>query len=287
MGASFGGSFGPFSAGLSIGPGGISGGFGFGAGSGSGNLFPVQIGQFTAQGFAVPPALNFGGAQRLGVHQLPAGARVIDSMGPDESDIKWEGMFITGLGSDNPVQDAQQLDSYRVQGQPLTLSWDVFQYTVIVEHFAADEQYPSKVPFSISFKVVQNLNNPSAPGASAGASAGQQSPAGGGGDIDTLTQGDMTGTLNGAQAAGMTVPSTAPGPFSTTAGAAAPTSNSITPPAQNPFNFANLQSAGVIPPNAVQSFPNQNAAVQNTLTTGNSSYFTNPGGNLSLVTPSP
>jgi hypothetical protein len=182
------------------------------------DLFPVQIGQFTAQGFAVPQSLNFGGAQRLGVHQLPAGARVIDSMGPDESDIHWSGMFITGLGSNNPVQDAQQLDIYRVQGQPLTLSWDVFQYSVIVEHFAADEQFPSKVPFSISFKVVQNLNNPTTPGATAGASAGQASSAGSGGNIDSLVNGDMNGTLSDGQAVGMTVPNATPGPISTNPG---------------------------------------------------------------------
>src|SRR6185312_11704495 len=119
-------------------------------------LFPVQIADLTAWGFAIPERLNFGGAQRLGVHQLPAGVRIIDSLGPDDDDIHWAGMFLQDGESPDPVQAAQHLDFLRKQGAPVQLSWDVFSYLVVIENFKANYEYISRVTFEMTCKVVQD-----------------------------------------------------------------------------------------------------------------------------------
>ena len=122
-------------------------------------LFPVTIGQFTAQGFSVPEKLTFGGMQRLGVHQLPGGVRIIDAMGADDGDIEWKGMLLAGDVPD-PVAAAEQIDQMRKQGAPVMLSWDTFQFLVVIDDFRADYEFTSRIPFEIKFKVVQDMTLP-------------------------------------------------------------------------------------------------------------------------------
>src|SRR5260221_491868 len=120
-------------------------------------LFPVQLADLTAWGFAIPDALNFGGAQRLGVHQLPAGGRIIDSMGTDDSDITWKGMFLKrGAGDPDPVEAARYIDYLRKQGAPVDLSWDAFQYRVLIEQYKPSYEFPTRVTFDIVMKVVED-----------------------------------------------------------------------------------------------------------------------------------
>jgi hypothetical protein len=176
-------------------------------------LFPVEIGDLVAYGFALPQRLNFGGAQRLGVHQLPGGIRVIDTMGPDEDDIHWQGWFYSDDGFD-PVAAAQSLDRKRRAGIPVTLAWDSFQYTVLIEHFKGEYEFPSRVGFELSCKVVQDDT------------AG--SPDDGSGDLDGLFGNDLGNVLNAAQGLGMIVPGNLPSTFSSTVGAAIAAATDIT-----------------------------------------------------------
>src|SRR5277367_6265103 len=113
----------------------------------------LQLGPVSFQDFELPGRIRFGGAQRLAVHVLPGGARVIDAMGPDDADIAWGGAFSGVDAADN----ARALDLMRVQGGVWTLAWDAFCYLVVIREFAAAYEHSNWVPYRISCTVVQDL----------------------------------------------------------------------------------------------------------------------------------
>src|ERR1700759_4325505 len=94
----------------------------------------LLLGSVTFQDFELPPRIVFGGAQRLAIHRLPGGARVIDAMGRDDGEISWSGAFSGADAADR----ARQLDLVRAQGAVLPLAWDAFAYLVVIARFAAD-----------------------------------------------------------------------------------------------------------------------------------------------------
>lgn len=169
-------------------------------------LFPVQLANFTAWGFAVPESLNWGGAQRLGVHQLPNGVRVIDSMGPDDSDINWKGMFLKrSPGEPNPVDAARYIDFLRKQGSPTKITWDAFDFDVVVEQFKPSYEFPTRVSFDIVLKVIQDNTAP-----------GQNFAAP---QIDDLMRDDFSNILGLVSFLNMAVAAGLPGSFSSSASA--------------------------------------------------------------------
>lgn len=110
-------------------------------------LGPVQ---FAA--FELPERIIFGGSQLLSVHQLLGGLRVIDAMGPDDTDVTWGGIF---SGSDAALR-ARLLDTLRATGAPLPLIWDGFFYTVVIRSFLAEYQNPHWLPYRISCAVLRD-----------------------------------------------------------------------------------------------------------------------------------
>src|SRR5689334_14980148 len=57
----------------------------------------LLIGPVLLEAFELPARVGWGGRQRMAVHRLPGGRRVIDAMGRDDADIAWTGVF---TGSD-------------------------------------------------------------------------------------------------------------------------------------------------------------------------------------------
>ena len=94
----------------------------------------VIVGSVSLQGFEVPEKVNFGGEHRVVMHKMPGGYRVLDAMGPDDSDIEWEGMMIAA----NAAQRAQMLDQMRISGSVISLIFGVFSRNVIIREFVAD-----------------------------------------------------------------------------------------------------------------------------------------------------
>ena len=94
----------------------------------------LLLGPIVFQDFEVPSGINFGGRQRLALHRLPSGSRVIDALGRDDAQISFSGIF---AGSD-AILRARSLDELRVAGIPLPLTWDVLFYTVLISDFCAD-----------------------------------------------------------------------------------------------------------------------------------------------------
>ncbi len=112
----------------------------------------LVLGPVVFQDFEIPSNINIGGRQILAVHQLTDGRRVIDSIGPDESEISFSGAF---SGADATLR-ARTLNSLRAAGDELSLLWDVFFYTVVLSHFDAEYENPVWIPYRISCTVVRD-----------------------------------------------------------------------------------------------------------------------------------
>jgi hypothetical protein len=112
----------------------------------------LTLGPVVFSGFEVPERISFGGKQRLAIHRLPGGGRVVDAMGHDEADVKWSGIF---SGPDG-VDRARMVDLLRAEGLPLPLFWDGFFYTVLISRFDAEYRNPYWVPYRITCAVVQD-----------------------------------------------------------------------------------------------------------------------------------
>jgi hypothetical protein len=113
----------------------------------------LLLGPVSFQSFELPARIGFGGGQRLAVHVLPGGARVIDAMGRDDADIVWTGVF---SGSD-AADRARLLDAMRVAGSVLPLAWDAFCYLVVIRAFEAAYEKVNWVPYRIACTAVASL----------------------------------------------------------------------------------------------------------------------------------
>jgi hypothetical protein len=110
----------------------------------------LVIGPLTLEGFEVPASVWIGGRQRLNVHQLINGSRVVDALGPDEGDISWEGMF---SGSEATIR-FRVLETMRRSGVAIPLVWNGFAYMVVIERLVARYQGPYWISYRIACCVV-------------------------------------------------------------------------------------------------------------------------------------
>jgi hypothetical protein len=114
--------------------------------------FSLTLGPVAFAGFEIPSSITLGGKQRLAIHKLPGGIRIIDAMGADPADLAWSGIFTGPDAADR----ARILDTLRVAGLQMLLTWDAFLYTVIIESFAADYRSPWWIPYRVSCAVVRD-----------------------------------------------------------------------------------------------------------------------------------
>ena len=111
----------------------------------------VVLGGIVFQGFEVPDRINFGGTQRLVVHKLVGGNRVVDALGSDADDIAWSGRF---RGS-TALQRAQSIDRLRQLGQPITLTWGGLTYQVVIASASFEYERSYEIPYRISCTLAQ------------------------------------------------------------------------------------------------------------------------------------
>lgn len=116
----------------------------------------LTLGDFEFARYEVPEQITFGGEQRLVVHELVGGARVIDAMGRSDAPLEWSGLF----QGENALARARYLDGLRVAGQSLILTWDEFMFEVVIASFRADYQRFYQIPYRINCTVLQDLSNP-------------------------------------------------------------------------------------------------------------------------------
>lgn len=112
----------------------------------------LVLGSVTFAGYEIPEHMPFGGEQRVHVHKLVGGERVVDAMGPDDADIVWSGRFQGG----DAVGRARQLDRLRKSGAEVSLSWMGLFYRVIVTHFRAQTERFYQVPYEIGCTVIED-----------------------------------------------------------------------------------------------------------------------------------
>ena len=116
----------------------------------------LTLGPVTFSTYEIPPKINFGGDQALAVKQLVGGRRIVDAMGRIDDDITWSGLF---FGS-TAVFRARFLDTMRIQGLPLLLTWSQFSYNVVIKSFKPSFERTYQIPYSISCQVIQDLSFP-------------------------------------------------------------------------------------------------------------------------------
>jgi hypothetical protein len=112
----------------------------------------LWLGPLTLRGFELPESIAWGGRQRLAVHRLPGGARVIDALGRDDAQITWSGVF---AGTDAALR-ARLVDLVRADGSVWPLSWAGFFYSVVVSSFQADFARDNWIPYRIACTVLRD-----------------------------------------------------------------------------------------------------------------------------------
>jgi hypothetical protein len=112
----------------------------------------LAVGPVIFQDFEVSSGIGWGGEQRLAVHKLPGGARVIDALGRDDAEITLSGIF---SGQDATLR-ARLLDEMRALGTVLPLTWDVFFYSVVVRAFEADYRNAYWIPYRLHCTVLRD-----------------------------------------------------------------------------------------------------------------------------------
>lgn len=110
----------------------------------------ISLGGVLLQGFEVPEKVIISGGQRVAVHHLIGGGRVVDALGADGGEIEFGGAF---SGDDAAIR-AQLLDGATALGAALPLYWDSFFYMVVIETFKVNYEKPWWMPFELTCTVV-------------------------------------------------------------------------------------------------------------------------------------
>lgn len=116
----------------------------------------LSLGDVLFAELEVPDRITFGGEQKLTVHELVGGTRIVDAMGRSDMPLGWTGYF---MGQD-ALSRARYLETLRIAGQPIPLVWSELQYIVIISHFEADFEREWHIPYRITCVVVQNATQP-------------------------------------------------------------------------------------------------------------------------------
>lgn len=125
----------------------------------------LTLGGVAFEKMEVPEEIDgLGGEQALVVQRMIGGRRVIDAMGPDESDIAFDGIFRGAQA----LQRAQAIDRMRRAGVAVELSFGELVYTVVIQRFNWRYQRFYEIPYRILLVVKTNDNDPDADAASVG-----------------------------------------------------------------------------------------------------------------------
>jgi hypothetical protein len=116
----------------------------------------LRLGNFVFRDTEVPEHMPFGGEQKLAVHELVGGVRVVQALGRIERDIEWAGLIRGADATDR----ALYLDNMRVQGKAIGLSWGKLSYNVVIEDFDPTYERFYQVPYRIKCKVIANQTAP-------------------------------------------------------------------------------------------------------------------------------
>lgn len=121
----------------------------------------VTIGSMTLRDFEVPQAIRYGGQQRLAVHHLGDGRRIVEALGHDDIDIEFGGV-LTGPDAASRARTLEQLCR---TGSQVPLVWDTNRLTVIVQRFTADYASESWINYRLACNVMDTTPATTVPSA--------------------------------------------------------------------------------------------------------------------------
>jgi hypothetical protein len=137
----------------------------------------LQLGTVTFYNFEVPEEIpNFFGVQKLAIHDFPTigqGNRTVQVLGSFPFPmIEWTGEFwnndvplpvnnpaAAGTSGGDAIQRASQVNSMRVQAEPVQLTWGPFNLQVMVEEFEVIAKLAQRLAYRI--KLVPLMDNTS------------------------------------------------------------------------------------------------------------------------------
>jgi hypothetical protein len=105
----------------------------------------LVLGSVLFSSFEIPEQITFGGKQRLVVHALPGGGRVVDAMGAEDAPVRWSGIF----SGANAASRVRTLERMRRSGVQLTLSWDAWLYSAVIQDFEVNAANSWWIPYRI------------------------------------------------------------------------------------------------------------------------------------------
>lgn len=145
----------------------------------------LSLGGIVFDSFSTPRRMPFGGNQAMVVHKLPGGARVIDTLGPDEDDIGWTAQFF----GNNAYATVLALDAMRAAGEVVPLIWGGQYRSVIIASF---KPLAAREPVWFEYSIICTVySNPALGNLSVSPDAGS---------IDSLVSSDLS---TAGQAAGI------------------------------------------------------------------------------------
>ncbi len=106
----------------------------------------MKLGQLILQDFEIPQYLRFGGRHKVAIRQFADGKRLVERLGPDDSEITFSGVF-SGLGAEARVR---AFDNLRLSGDIVWLTWESFKRRVIVRSLSCTYKSPWWIPYQIS-----------------------------------------------------------------------------------------------------------------------------------------
>jgi len=114
---------------------------------------PVLLGGFAFTSWGIPERINGGGRQRMVVHQLIGGTRVVDVMGWEPDQIRFAGR----LRGSAAMLNARLVETLARSGNATVFSYWTNRYQVVVDSFSWSFQRYYEIPFEICLTVVADL----------------------------------------------------------------------------------------------------------------------------------
>lgn len=123
----------------------------------AGDYTICQLGPVTLSGFELPEEIPLGGPQRLVVNQFVGkNKREVHLLGAQPRPVQWKGAFYY----QSAIDRARFIDSLRVLGDPIVLTWGDFQYLVVISNFEFTPKNFNDIPYEIVLEVVEDLTDP-------------------------------------------------------------------------------------------------------------------------------
>ena len=113
-------------------------------------------GTFEFLDFEIPERIVIPGRQKVAIHQMIGGKRLIDVLGVEYDPITWSGIF-TGSTTKSRVS---LLMAMRDAGQKLTLTLDNYSFDVVITDFNPTYEFAYRQPYSISLAVIKRNDEP-------------------------------------------------------------------------------------------------------------------------------